>query len=180
VTSRRPLLIALAILIMVFIATHLLPLPGTLSDVTSAAGGQTILDLKPAFSTEEIYQRLDAFGQTGRDLYKRFLVTTDVIFPLSLLAFLFLLARYASQRLASPPALRSTLLVLPFAFFTLDMIENLSIFLMLSEYPERHQLTGRFLGYVTVAKRLSLYAAVLLPLALFLFAGLRWLRRRPS
>lgn len=97
----------------------------------AAAGGQAILDQQPAFSTEEIYQRLDAFGRTGRELYKWFLVTTDVIFPLSLLAFLFLLARYTSQRLAPPSALRGLLLVLPFAFFVLDMIENLSIFLML-------------------------------------------------
>ncbi len=177
-TSLRPVLIALAILMVVFTATHLLPIPGSLSDVVAAAGGQAILDQQPAFSTEEIYQRLDAFGQTGRELYKWFLVTTDVIFPLSLLAFLFLLARYTSQQLAPPSALRGLLLVLPFAFFALDMIENLSIFLMLSDYPERHQLTGRLLGYVTIVKRLSMYAAVLLPLALFIFAGVRRLRKR--
>lgn len=178
-TSVRPLLIALAILIVVFIATHLLAIPGNLVDVMAAAGGQSILDQQPVFSTGEVYQRLDAFGETGRELYGRFLVTTDVIFPLSLLAFLFLFARYTSQKLAPPSALRGLLLVLPFAFFVLDMVENLSIFSMLSDYPQQHQFTGRWLGYVTVAKRLSMFAAILLPLTLFLLAGVRRLRGLP-
>ncbi|NOT42455.1 MAG: hypothetical protein HOP13_18415 [Alphaproteobacteria bacterium] len=178
-TSLRSVLIAFVILIAVFIATHVLPIPGSLRDVMAAAGGQTILDQKPAFSTVEIYQRLDAFGQTGRALYQRFLVTTDVIFPLTLLAFLFLLARYTSQQLAPPRALRGLLLIFPFAFFVFDMIENLSIFQMLSDYPERHRLTGDLLGYVTVVKRLSMYAAIVLPLVLFSLAGIRRWRKKP-
>lgn len=178
-TSLRSVLIAFAILIAVFIATHVLPMPGSLREVMATAGGQTILDQKPAFSTEEVYQRLDAFGPTGREQYRWFLVTTDVAFPLTLLAFLFLLARYTSQQLAPQPAQRSLLLIFPVAFFVFDMIENLSIFLMLSDYPERHELTGDLLGYVTVVKRLSMYAAIVLPLVLFLLAGIRrWRRKR--
>ncbi len=179
--SLGTVLIAFAILVVVFMVTHLVPmLPGSLADVTAAAGGQAILDQKPAFSAEEVYQRLDAFGESGRDLYKQFLVTTDVIFPLTLLAFLFLLARYTAQQLAPPQALRGLLLMFPVAFFVFDMIENLSIFLMLSDYPERHQHTGGLLGYVTVVKRLAMYAAIVLPLVLFLLAGIgRW-RKTPS
>ena len=174
-TSLRSVLIALVILIAVFIATHMLPIPGSLRDLMAAAGGQIILDQKPAFSTAEVYQRLDAFGQIGRERYRWFLVTTDVIFPLTLLAFLFLLARYTSQQLAPAQALRGLLLIFPFAFFVFDMIENLSIFLMLSDYPERHQLMGGLLGYVTIIKRLSMYAAIVLPLVVFLLAGIgRW------
>ena len=178
-TSLRSVIIAFVILMVVFTTTHLLPIPGSLSGVMATADGQAILDQQPAFSTEEIYRRLDAFGPAGRDLYKWFLVTTDVIFPLSLLAFLSLLARYTSQQCAPPPTLRGLLVVFPVAFFVLDMIENLSIFLMLSDYPERHQFTGRLLGYVTVVKRLSMYMAILLPLVLLLLAGIRRLRKRP-
>lgn len=179
-TSLRSVLIAFVILIAVFIATHALPIPGSLSDVMAAAGGQTILDQKPAFSSEEVYRRLDAFGPTGRERYRWFLATTDVIFPLTLLAFLFLLARYTSQQLGPPQALRGLLLLFPVAFFVFDMIENLSIFLMLSDYPERHQLTGGLLGYVTSIKRLSMYAAIVLPLVLFLLAGIKRWRKTPS
>ena len=177
-TSFRPVLFAFAILVVVFIATHVLPMQGSLRDVTAAAGGQSILDQQPALSSDEVYQRLDAFGETGREQYKRFLVTTDVIFPLSLLAFLYLLARYTLQYLAPAFALRGLLLLFPFVFFGLDMIENLSIYSMLLDYPEQHQFTGHWLGIITVAKRLSMFAAILLPLALFLLAGVGRLRCR--
>lgn len=176
--SLRPVLIAFAVLMAVFVATHLLAFPGSLTEVMAAAGGQSILDQQPAFSSDEVYQRLDAFGETGRALYGRFLITTDVIFPLSLLAFLYLLARYTLQYLAPVLALRGLLLLFPFAFFGLDMIENLSIYSMLLDYPEQHQFTGHWLGIITVAKRLSMFAAILLPLALFLLAGVRRLRSR--
>jgi len=178
-TSARSVLIALAIAVVVFVATHLLNLPGSLRELMAASGGQPILDQQPSFSTEELYQRLQAFGVAGRDLYKRFVVTTDIVFPLSLLAFLFLLARFTSGRLLLWPAVGAALAALPIIWFALDMTENLSILVLLSQFPERDEGIAASLGYVSLAKRYALLASLFAPLAMLLVAGARRLLFRP-
>jgi hypothetical protein len=84
--SRRTVLIALAIAVTAFVVTHFLPIPGSVHEVLRATGGQLILDLKPSYSAEEVYERLMAFGDNGRAMYRRMMLSTDVIFPLSVLA----------------------------------------------------------------------------------------------
>jgi hypothetical protein len=169
--SRRTVLVALAIAVTAFVVTHFLPIPGSVHEVLRATGGQLILDLKPSYSAEEVYERLMAFGDNGRAMYRRMMLSTDVIFPLSVLGFLALLAGYSAQKVALPMALRWLLLALPVAYFLSDMIENVSIFTMLSDFPERHKFLGDNLGYVTVFKRITQAAAVLLPTAVLILNG---------
>ncbi len=126
-TSGRSVLIALLIALVIFVLTHFAPIPGSLADLTSVSGGHTILDQQPAFTTPAVYDRLDAFGEEGRRLYQRFLLTTDIVFPLGLLTFLFLFARFSAARFVSTPALQVLLPIIPLVWFGLDMVENLSI-----------------------------------------------------
>jgi hypothetical protein len=168
--SRRSVLIALAFAGAIFVVTHLLPVPGSVHALAEATGGQPILDLEPSFSADEVYRRLAAFGEEGRAMYRRTLLTSDIVFPLSLLAFFFLFARHAAERTAPPTVIRALLLTLPFAYFLSDFVENAGIFTMLTDYPLRHGLIGDNLGYVTVFKRIAQFAALLLPLGLFFVA----------
>src|SRR5215208_2506561 len=103
--SLRSLLLTLALAIVSYIVTHLLPIPGGLRGVMAATGGP-LLDQIPSFSVEETYARIAAFGAQGRDVYRHFTLTTDVIFPLTWLPFLFVFARFAYARLGAPPAVR--------------------------------------------------------------------------
>jgi hypothetical protein len=172
----RTVLISLVIAVAVFLATHILPTPGSVHEVLRATGGQLIFDLQPSFSAEEVYERLIAYGDNGRAMYRRMMLSTDIIFPLSLLAFLFLLSSYSVQKMVPPRALRWLLLALPVLYFLSDMVENVSIFTMLSDFPARHELIGATLGYVTVFKRVTQAAALALPIALFIFKDAKWLR----
>ena len=178
-TSRRSVLIALAFAGAIFVVTHLLPIPGSVHALADATGGQPILDLEPSFSAEDAYNRLAAFGEDGRAMYRRTLLTSDIVFPLSLTAFFFLFARYAAEQTAPPKVFRAVLLTLPFAYFLSDFLENAGIFMMLTDYPVRHGLIGDNLGYVTVFKRIAQFAALLLPPALFFVAELRRLSTPP-
>ena len=49
------------------------------------------------------------------------------------------------------------------------MIENLSIFAILSEFPQRNDVVSANLGFVSIGKRYTMLASVLLPLAVLLF-----------
>ena len=113
-------------------------------------------------------------------MYRRTLLTSDIVFPLSLMAFFFLFARHAAEQTTPPRAFRALLLTLPFAYFLSDSLENAGIFTMLTDYPLRHGLIGDNIGYVTVFKRIAQFAALLLPLTLFFVAGAKRLAAPPG
>ena len=175
--TGRALIIAFAVAVTAFILTHVLSVPGSVRELMAATNGQAIFDMQPSFSVEETYARLDAFGEAGRAMYSRTLVSTDVIFPICVLAFLFLLGRYTARRLAAGRTLRACLVGLPLVYFVADLIENMAIFNLLADFPERHELIASFLPYITVAKRFAQAGAVLLPAALYLVRGVALLRK---
>lgn len=168
-TSGRSVLIAFGIALAIFVLTHLAPIPGGLRDLMSVNGGHAILDQQPELSAQGVYERLDAFGEEGRALYQRFLLTTDIVFPIGLLVFMSLFARFSAERLGSWPLLRVLLPVVALTWFAFDMIENLSIVALLSNYPVRNDTVASYLGVVTLAKRFMLIASILMPTALLLY-----------
>lgn len=179
-TSRRSVLLAFGAALAAFAATHLLPTPASVHELMATVGGQPILDLKPSFSAQEVYRRLDAFGEAGRTIYRRMVWTTDVLFPAAVFMFLFLLARRTAQQLAPAPLLRALLVGLPVAYFAADMAENALIFIMLSDFPGRHDVIGNTVGHVTVVKRIAQAGALILPIVLYFARELRELGVVPA
>jgi hypothetical protein len=169
VTSGRTVVIAFGIALVIFFLTHFAPIPGTLNDLMSVNGGHAILDQQPVFSTQAVYDRLDAFGTDGRALYQRFLLTTDIVFPLGLLAFLFLFARFSAERLVGWYVLRTFLPLVPAIWFAFDMMENLSIVALLADYPAQNEFIASYLGLITLAKRYALAASILAPATLLIY-----------
>lgn len=168
-TSGRTVLIAFGVAVVIFILTHFAPLPGTLSDLMVVNGGHAILDQAPAFATQAVYDRLAAFGTDGRASYQRFLLTTDIVFPLGLLAFLFLFARFTAERFDGGRALPRLLPLVPVMWFAFDMMENLSIVALLADYPAQNDIIASHLGLITLAKQYALGLSILVPAALLLY-----------
>jgi len=164
--SGKAVLIALGVMLIAFVTSHIIDMPGSLRHLMAATGGQPILDLKPSFSADEVYERIAQFGETGRLLYRQMILTMDLAFPVCLFSFVLLLARYTNNRTAPGAALRWILLAAPFGFFIPDAIENASVFKILTDFPQRHEGLANSLGYLTVLKRVSIYVALALPLIL--------------
>lgn len=177
-TSRKVLLATLSLAIFVFAITHYAPIPYGLKDVTTAGGQAQILDLAPAFTRDEVHARLTSFGVEGRAIYQRFAVTTDVAFPMAMLAFLLVFARFASERALHAPAAHYLALAVPIVWFATDMIENLTIFTLIAKYPARIGWLEGNLGCVTIAKRVTLLASIAMPSLLLLWTAVRSLRAR--
>jgi hypothetical protein len=167
------LLAWLAVLVTVFAVTHIAHFPGTVSYFHEVTGGQQILDLRPSFSVEETYGRLDRMGQAGRAAYLRLIFVVDVAFPLAAFAFLRALSRFSAHRASAPRWLRRTLTALPLAYLSLDLLENTSILSMLLEYPARLEPLASVLGYLTRAKRMMMVGSLALSLSLLLVALVR-------
>ena len=169
-TRSKTVFASFLLLLVVFLVTHVAKFPGNVAYLREITGGQAMLDMKPSFSAEETYQRLEAFGDVGRKMYMRTILTVDFVFPLTAFLFLFLWSRYASDRVELRASLRKALLSLSIAYVVLDFMENLFILTMLSNFPARLQLPGRYIGYLTLGKRICMLSALVLPAILLLVA----------
>src|SRR5829696_9766289 len=87
--------IALVWAVVVVLAVHLVRFSGSVPDFVALSGGGVLLDAAPAFTPDDTYQRLTDYGEAGRSNYAFRNITVDVVLPLSVLPFLFLLMRRA-------------------------------------------------------------------------------------
>jgi hypothetical protein len=168
------------LMLAVFGATHLLSYPGSVAYFKAATGGQKILDMQPSVSAEETYQRLQAMGEVGRELYLRLMLTVDIVFPLAMLIFLFALAQFAAERAKLKGWRRTILLALPLVYWGFDSLENVSAAAMLLRYPDRVDWLGGAIGYLTKSKRAFMMLAFVAPHVLLAVVSVRawWGARR--
>jgi hypothetical protein len=175
----RTLVLSFAVALTTFVVTHLFRFPGSIRYLMDATGGRKILDMQASGSADETYARLEAFGELGRELYLRAILTVDLVFPVSVFVFLLLLARFVSEQARLRGLFKGALQLLPVAYVLLDFCENVSVLLMLVHYPERLEFLAGTVGYLTRGKRVAMMAAMLLPIALWLVTKLRALRAPP-
>lgn len=161
--TGRTLMIAFIVFAGIFSATHLFPQFGGSKAISVAVHGMPILDQRPAFSSIDVFQRLEAFGEAGRAMYQRFTYSADIVFPLSLLVFLALLARFAAQRIMLSAAMRNMLVVLPLIWFGADMMENAIVYTLISQFPAKNDYLGEIVGLVTVSKFILLLLSIATP-----------------
>lgn len=153
----------------VFIGTHFFNLPRSSKAVGIALNGAEIFDKKPSFSSEEVYSRIASFPTEGITLYKQFTYTIDILFPITLLAFLLLLSHYVTKRLLMPRQIRGIVLLVPIAWFASDMIENYIIYYLLNALPAKHEELSGMLGYLTITKFTLLLLSITIPTLLRVF-----------
>ena len=87
--THRTFFIALAWASLMAFVVHFLDFPGSVPNFREVSGGGTLLDALPAFTPDETYQRLAAYGEAGRQNYSLRDVTVDVLLPPSVLPFCF-------------------------------------------------------------------------------------------
>lgn len=179
-TSRRtgglPVLLTLGLALGTFGITHLTELPIGAGAVAAATGGAPLFDQSPSFQASDVLARIELFGSRGREAYLLETYTGDVLFPLTLLAFLMTLGRFAASQM-QPAAWRHLFRIIPLAWFAIDMLENGMIHALLRGYPAPSQLLAALLGPVTTAKFVLLAVSIFGPL---LVLGRTILRQRTS
>jgi hypothetical protein len=156
--NKNSFRVAFVTAVIVFIVVHFVPIPFSVPDFRSATNNGVMLDMRPAFSPDEVYDRLESYGESGRQNYFWRLLTVDIIFPLSLWPFLHLLALRAS-RLRWLPFFAS-------GFLVFDVIENVIIATLLATLPMRIDQLASVLPLVTITKRLCSVVALIVPLVM--------------
>jgi hypothetical protein len=179
-TSRRErhkFLAAFIAALLVVLTVHLLEFPGSVPNFRRESGGGELLDVKPSFSPEAIYSRLEAYGEIGRKNYMIRNVTVDVVLPFALLPFLVLLMGYAIGRFRIGNAARLFLISAPFTYVIFDLAENASVIALLANYPGRLEPLASVLPYLTLIKRAASMLALFAPVVILALAALRRIAR---
>src|SRR5215213_1192709 len=122
--------------LMIF-AVHSMNFHGSVPDFIQASGGGMLLDVKPAFSADQIYARLAGYGEAGRKNYAFRNRTVDLALPLSVFPFFFLLMLHSIRRVSLPTFGRVALLSLPAIYVLFDLAENGSVLILLAAFPQR-------------------------------------------
>jgi hypothetical protein len=173
--TRKTFVIAGLWALLVVLAVHFVQFPGSVPDFNRATGGGVLLDASPAFTADDVYERLTGYGEAGRQNYSFRNVTVDVLLPLSVLPFLLLLMRRAVMRFSFRPLVTALFLSVPFAYVAFDLLENASVLALLANYPERMNVLAASLPYTTVVKRAASLLALGIPLAML---GFQFVRNR--
>jgi hypothetical protein len=165
--SGKILFLTFLIFILVFLITHIFEVPSSSRQVRRLLNDQEIFDRNPVFSSSEFYSKVKTFSDEGISTYKRFTYTIDILFPISFFLFLITFARYVSQR---PPISKNgkyVLIVFPILWLLYDLIENLMIYILLSEYPKQLIFLAGSVGNVTIMKFGLLICSVLAPILVY-------------
>jgi hypothetical protein len=164
--KRRSLLLTLVWAFLVVFAVHLLDFPGSVPRFKTESRGGTLLDVAPSFTVDGVYKRLADYGEQGRESYSFRNTTVDIILPLSLLPFFYLLMLKAVKSAALHGILVTLLLAVPFAYVFFDLFENAAVLILLDNYPTRWNSLAAVLPYATSVKRAFSLLAILIPLAI--------------
>jgi hypothetical protein len=172
-TQPSRFVVALTAAIVVVLVVHLTQFPGSVPDFERASNGGTLLDANTEFTADDVYARLDGYGEAGRKNYAFRNVTVDVLLPLSVFPFLFLLARKAVTPAPIDRRTRAAIFALPVAYVLFDLVENSIVLTLLANYPARLNPAAEWLPYATIAKRAATLLAILVPLTMSASASIR-------
>lgn len=130
-TGRR-VLMALAVL-----AVYSLVIMGpAYGRIETYSGGVGAIDFLIAYTPEQAYEMIAAYGPQGRQYYATIALTLDVLFPIgSAFVFSLILTYVFHRAFREKGVLQRTLLVPPAAVLA-DLLENVTITTMLLSYPQ--------------------------------------------
>lgn len=134
------------------------------------------LDLYFCYSPEQAYAYLDALGAAGRSAYARMLLFPDLVFPLVYAMALSIALMLVLRRLLPLP--RLSLCLFPFLIVVADWLENLSLFIVTREFPERADVIAGYAGFFTSLKWMLIALTVLILLGSVTFRVARSIHDR--
>jgi hypothetical protein len=171
--TGKVLLGSFVIFAIVFIGTHFFDIPRSSKAVSNALNGLEIFDKKPSYTSAEVYSRIELFPENGRLLYQQFTYTIDVLFPITLFVFLFLLSRFVINKITMSRTSQIILMAVPVLWLSMDFVENAIIFNLLNNFPVKHHALAGSLGYITITKFSLLLLSILAPTLLITLHNMR-------
>jgi hypothetical protein len=143
-----------------FFAGFLLPLIQGL--MQGGQGGIQPLDLMMFATPDKLFAMIEKYGEFGRPFYRNVELSVDIIYPIVYLFFFGLAISWFFQRGFSSNSPMRRLNVMPLGAWFFDLLENITIVILISIFPTQPIALGWLLFVFTTVKWLFAGASVLL------------------
>jgi len=169
---------ALAASLAIFIpaALYILPVLATLMGTIS--GDQASPDTLPYYTGATLWEMALAYGEQGRSGYIRSMVLLDTVWPLVYTAAFCVAISFFSNIGFAPGSRLKRINLIPLAAGLLDLLENLSVSLVMAAFPEAPGPLLHLAGLFTAAKWGAVLASSLALAFATVRAGLSLARQR--
>lgn len=124
------------LLVMLIIPFNALFFP-LIGDQLESISGYRLLDSQFSYKPEEVFSRMQAYGEMGRKLYLFTDFTVDLIYPILYTLLFSILLTLLLRRGFSPESPLRRLQLLPFGMIVFDYLENIAICTLLITFPAR-------------------------------------------
>ena len=141
-SSWRTLVVLLVAYVVVFIA---------LISGADATADVLILDLRFNYDVATVYHVLTGLGEAGRADYRTNALTLDILYPIiySLTFSVVLTLLIDTEKLRSKLRLW---VIAPFGIALADLVENLCIAKLVSDYPKHNEVVATLVSWATPVK----------------------------
>jgi hypothetical protein len=150
-------------------------LPWVNGELKSISNGITEADLPFSYSTEQIYTIFKSYGSQGREWNTLMQFTIYAVYPLVNAILISLLILKVYGRLALKESFIKVLFLLPAVALLADYIENMSLVLMLVNYPYKLEMVSRLANVCTQAKWILLLMSIALTIIGFMLLLIRYI-----
>jgi hypothetical protein len=153
-------------------------MPEQANKMKLAVGDSPSPDLSLWYSSAELYQMAEAYGETGRATYVKTRYSFDLLWPLVYTAFLLTSLSWLFSGLFKKEEVYQRVNLLPLAALILDYLENLATSVVMLRYPSKTVFIDQIAPLFTLLKWLTLSASFLaLAFGLILFL---WRKFKPQ
>ena len=152
-TTTRALIVLTIVFVLFSIVFVYVDTPFSVKRVEKLSDGVRILDQQRNYTTEMAYHFLDAYGESGRQTYRRILAA-DVFYPLLYGAFLSIAITWFFRRAFAAERVVQLLNLLPWLTVLFDYAENIGLYVMLAKYPTQLPTVVAITSHLSMLKQL--------------------------
>ena len=153
-----------------YVLFNIAVLSGIHPRLKALSGGIGPVDLQFCYSPGKAYSMIESYGDAGRAFYRNYELTGDIIYPIVFALFFGLLIAWLFKRGVTPESKLHKLCVVPLGAWLFDLLENITIILMISFHPARVIILPWLATAFTMMKWILALAAILLVLTGFVLA----------
>lgn len=165
--------------LVVFILFSALVLPGQAAKAEMLGNGAGSPDTSFLYSSTDLYQMAEAYGDLGRQEYVRARLTFDVIWPFVYTFFLVVTISWVFGKSFERDSIWQKMNLVPLLAAGLDFLENFSASLVMTRYPQPTAVVDTLAPIFSLLKWLFVTSSFLLLLIGVLVGIWRWAKQRP-
>lgn len=140
------------LLIVIFVLFMIFVLPDQAAKADEYAEGAGSPDTSFYYSSEELFDLAEVYGEEGRAAYVRARFTFDLIFPAVYGVFLLVTVSWVFGRALPVESKWRLINLVPLAGVLFDLLENISTSVVMAGYPVRREFAAMLAPVLTLIK----------------------------